>query len=289
MHRVLLLALLVSSPAFAEQEGDLSQVDVRAEIAPSGDTIKLATTTGGGKKSGVVLEAGKAKPTTLYQGEAASTLEVGHGKTVLALLVDDANGPFRVHVLDGSDAGKARVIARKGKRNDLPYAVAMTATPTGFTIFFQELEAQNANEAHTYMAELDKDGKPTGDAKEVAIPWALADVAWNGDGYQLALYYTADGSGARLSMVGLSKEGAPLQHPDWASQPGAITDVHLVASGERIHAYYRCGAGDRICDTDVTKIGQWGQVSTKARDIGAIGASEAIAITPKGSVKKVKR
>jgi hypothetical protein len=289
MHRVLWLALLASSTAFAEPEEDFSQLDVRAEIAPSGDPVKLSTTSGGGKKSGVVLEAGKGKPTTLYQGEAASTLKVGHGKTVIALLVDDAKAAFRVHVLDGETAGKPRVIARKGKRSDLPYAVAMTATPAGFTIFFQELEAQNANEAHTYMAELDKDGKPTGEAKEVAIPWALADVAWNGDGYQLALYYTADPHGARLSMVGLAKDGAPLQHPDWASQPGAVSDVHLVASGERIHAYYRCGAGDRICGTDVTKIGQWGQVSGRARDLGALGASEAIAITPKGGVKKVKR
>lgn len=250
--------------------------------------MKLTTTTGGGKSSGVVLEAGKAKA-TLYKGEAASTLKVGHGKTVVAVLADDAKAPFRVHVLTGTDAGKPRTIARPTKRVDIPYAVAMTPTPAGFTIFFQEIEAQHANEAHTYMVELDKDGKPTGAAKEVQIPWALADVAWNGNGYQLALFYTGDYSGARLSMVGLSKDGTPLQHPDWASQPGAITDVHLVASGGKIHAYYRCGAGDRICDTDVTQIGQWGQVRAKARDAGAIGAGEAIAITAKGGVKKVKR
>ncbi len=288
MHasRCLALALVLAAAptAFAEDE-ETAQVDVRAEIAPSGETVKLTTTIGGGKKSGIALAAGKAKAATLYQGEGAATLKVGHGKTVLALLVDDAKTPFRVHVLDGTDAGKPRAIERKGKRADVPYAIAMTSTPTGFTIFFQEIEAQSSNEAHTYMAELDADGKPTGAAKEVQIPWALADVAWNGDGYQLALIY----AGTRLSMVGVAKDGMPQQHPDWASEAGAIGDVHLVADGAKIHAIYRCGAGDRICDTDVSKIGQWSQVAVKARDLGAIGAGEAIAITPKGAVKKVKR
>ena len=57
--------------------------------------------------------------------------------------------------------------------------------------------------------------------------------------------------------------------------------------GKGIRAIYR-GTGDHMYETDVTKIGQWGQVSNKAKDLGALGKTEAIAITAKGGATKVK-
>jgi hypothetical protein len=46
--------------------------------------------------------------------------------------------------------------------------------------------------------------------------------------------------------------------------------------------------GDRLLETDVTKIGQWGQVRTKAKDLGALSSAHAIAITAKGAATKIK-
>jgi hypothetical protein len=119
------------------------------------------------------------------------------------------------------------------------------------------------------------------------VPWWLAAATWNGNGYHLALFYAGGGTGTTLSMVSLSQDGTPEQHPDWASAPGAISDVHLVNAGRGIRAVYRA-SGNRMVETDVTKIGQWGQVSNKAKDLGAIGKQEAIAITAKGGVTKTK-
>ena len=125
------------------------------------------------------------------------------------------------------------------------------------------------------------------EAREVQIPWALAAAAWNGGGYHLGLFYTGDANGIRLSMVSTTKDGAPQQHPDWASQPGLVSDVHLVSDGRSIRAVYRGSMGDRMLETDVTKIGQWGQVVTKAKDLGALATSQTIAITAKGAATKI--
>jgi hypothetical protein len=137
------------------------------------------------------------------------------------------------------------------------------------------------------MVKLDKTGALDGEATEVQIPWALGAAVWNGKGYHLALFYTGEMQGARLSMVSTTAAGSPEQHPDWASQPGAIADVHLVSTGNAIRVYYR-GTGDRLIESDVTKIGQWGQVATKAKDLGALSAKQAIAITAKGTATKIK-
>jgi hypothetical protein len=275
----LLLALLIPATAAAQS----AEITARAAVAPSGDSVQLVMTSGG-KTPNLSLAIGKDKPTKLYSGEAVGAIAVGHGKVVVAYAAYDKKAPYRVHVV----GGEPTKIARTGNRFDLPYAVVATATPTGFTILFQEIEAQNVNEAHTYLLELDEDGKASGAPREVQIPWALGDIAWNGNGYHLALYYTG-GDGVRLSMVSTSKEGAPQQHPDWASAAGLVSDVHLVVSGERIRAFYRGGMGDRLLESDVTKIGSWGQNPAKAKDHGALSAKQVIAITDKGTASKVTR
>jgi hypothetical protein len=88
-------------------------------------------------------------------------------------------------------------------------------------------------------------------------------------------------------MVSTTKDGSPQQHPDWASQPGLVSDVHLVSDGRTIRAVYRGSMGDRMLETNVTKIGQWGQVVTKAKDLGALATSQTIAITAKGAATKI--
>jgi hypothetical protein len=286
MHARLLCIAAVLSTSLAHAADD-SITQVRAALTDGGDAARLAVTSGG-KHAGVTLALGKGKPISLYQGEAAATIEAGHGRLLVAVSIDSAKRPFQIVMVDGGKVQKPIALARPSKRADYPFAVVATPTPDGFTVFFQEVETNNPNEAHTYMVELDKTGAVTAEAREVAVPWALAAAAWNGKGYHLGLFYTGGGDGVRLSMVSLTAQGQPEQHPDWASQPGLVSDVHLVASGGHIRAFYRAGVGDRLNETDVTTIGQWGQVRTKAKDLGALGESQAIAITAKGGATKIK-
>jgi hypothetical protein len=260
-------------------------VDHRAEITEGGDTVQLVMTSGG-KKPGVKLEA-KGGSIELFKGEVIGTVKAAHGTTLVALSVDDAKEPFRIALFDGKTLSKIQRFARPTKQSNFPFAIAATRTPEGFTVFFQEIETNNPNEAHTFMLEVEKDGT-AGEVKEVPIPWALADAIWNGNGYHLALMYTGEMRGARLSMVSASPSGQPAGHPDWATQPSAISDLHLVENDGTIRAIYRGGVGDRMYATDVTKIGQWGQVTDKTADLGALAANMAIAINAKGQATKVK-
>jgi len=260
-------------------------IDQRAELADGGDPVRIVWTSGG-KKPGAKLEA-KGTSIDLYKGEAIGTLKTAHGTTLVAISVDDPKAPFRIAVFDGKKLSKVQKLARPAKQSNFPFAIAATRTPEGFTVFFQEVETGNPNEAHTFMVDVAKDGT-AGEPKEVPVPWALGDAIWNGKGYHLALMYTGEMRGARLSMVSLTASGQPEQHPDWATQPGAISDVHLVETDGTIKAIYRGGAGDHMYSTDVTKIGQWGQVTAKTSDLGALATSQVIAINAKGQPTKVK-
>lgn len=285
MHaRTLCLAATVLFASRAHADDSTTQV--RAALTDGGAVARLAVTSGG-KHSGVTLALGKGKPVVLYEGEAAATIEPGHGRLLVAVSIDSGT-PFHIVTVDRGKISKPVALARPNERADYPFAVAATATPDGFAVFFQEVETANPNEAHTYLVELDKTGAVTQQPREVAVPWALAAAAWNGKGYHLGLFYAGGGDGIRLSMVSLTADGRPEQHPDWASQPGLVSDVHLVARGGHIRAFYRGGTGDRLYETDVTTIGQWGQVRAKAKDLGAIASSQAIAITANGGATKVK-
>ncbi len=256
-----------------------SRPEVRAVIGPKGDLARLITIWDKGAR----LQLAKAKPASLYQGEVAGTLASGHGRVVVALEVADDSKPFRLYVIEGKKLGEPTEIARPKERRDLPFAVAMAPTPDGFAVFFQEVDAKNPTTAHTYLLTLDEEGKPEGATKEIPVPWTLAAAAWNGNGFHLALIYPGDRRGMRLSMVSITEAGQPQQHPDWASSPGYIADVHLVASDGKIRALYRGGAGgDRLLESDVTQIRSWGREPPKAKDHGALPAHKAVAVSAKG-------
>jgi hypothetical protein len=277
----LVATLVCASTALA---ADSTETHIRAAMA--GTDVAKVVVTNGGKKAGVQVQLGKQKK-DVYQGEAVATIEAGHGRVLIAVSIEAKKQPFQVMTIENGKLSNPVGVSRPNARVDYPFAIAATATPDGFTVFFQEVETDNPSEAHTYMVELDKTGAVSEEAREIQVPWWLGAAAWNGNGYHLGLFYAGEGTGTRLSMVSLTKEGSPEQHPDWATQPGMISDLHLVASGERIRAVYR-GTGNRMMETDVTKIGQWGQVANKARDLGALASSEAIAISTKGGATKVK-
>ena len=259
--------------------------ETRAAVAPDGKQVQLTTTFG--KRSTTQLQIGKAKPVTVHTGEAAGGLAAGHDKLIVALATDAKTDPFKIVVVTGDKRGQAITVARPGTRRDHPFAVAATATSDGFTVFFQEVQADDPSAAHTYLLKLDSDGKPDGEAKEVAVPWSLAAAVDNGAGYHLALIYPGDGM--RISMVSLTPDGAPEQHPDWASPPGFITQVQLVREDKTIRAFYKGGKNnDRIQEIDVTAIRNWGTEPPKAKDHGAIGARQALAIA-NGKPVKISR
>jgi hypothetical protein len=65
--------------------------------------------------------------------------------------------------------------------------------------------------------------------------------------------------------------------------------VHLVADGAKIRAFYRGGkAGDRLLESDVTKIGPWGTEPAKAKDHGTISQKHALAVGANGKPSKVE-
>lgn len=270
MRRALVLALVAFFPQHAG-------ADDRVVVGSDGKPIQLTTTFG--TKSGAKLVIAGSKPVSVFSGGAVGTLVTGHDKVIVALATD-AKEPFRVTVIDRGKLAKTSLVARPNNRTkDLPFAIAGTATPTGFAIFFQEVQTDDPSAAHTYLLELDENGEPTGAAKEVAVPWSLAAAAYNGNGYHLALIYPGDNGGMRLSMVSLTAEGQPQQHPDWASAAGFISDVHLFAADGKIRAFYRGGsAGERLLESDVTQIRNWGTEPPKAKDHGAISQRQAIAV-----------
>lgn len=277
MRRALVLALVAMFPQHAG-------ADDRVVYGPDGKPVQLTTSFGG--KAGAKVAVGGGKPVAIHSGPAVGTLVAGHDKVIVALATEGRE-PFRIAVV--GNATKPTAIARPTNRKDLPFAVAGTATPSGFAVFFQEVQTDDPSAAHTYLVELDTDGAPTGPAKEVAIPWSLAAAAHTGKGYHLALVYPGDSGGMRLSMVSLSEAFQPQQHPDWASAPGFISDVHLVVADGRVRAFYRGGmAGDRMLESDVTQIRNWGSEPPKAKDHGAISQRHALAVAPSGKPVKVE-
>jgi len=93
----------------------------------------------------------------------------------------------------------------------------------------------------------------------------------------------------RLAMVTATKDGQPQGHPDWATAAGIVTDVHLVKIGDRVLAYFRGGpGGDRLIETDVTRIGSWGSVTDHSSDRGALAQSTTLAVNAKGEAVRLK-
>lgn len=269
-----LCVLLAASSAYAETQ-------VRAAIDGGGHAVKLTTTWGG--KSKLDLD-GKL----VFTGDAMATVVAGHGVVVVAYDTG-TDRPFRVRVSDGDKLHDPLTFARPGKRKDVPFAIAATETPDGFAIFYQEVQTDDPTAAHTYMLLLDGQGEVSAQPKEISVPWALADAVWDGDGYHLALIYAGGGDGMRLSMVHLTKDGQPQGHPDWASAAGIVMDVHLTKIGDRVLAFYRGGkGGDRLVETDVTKIGGWGNVTDVSKDRGALAGNVVLAINAKGEPQRLK-
>jgi hypothetical protein len=289
----LVIALLALPPFAAAQPppgGPPDRVEPRAVPLGGGVVARLVSTWSvHEERSGLTLRIGDAEPTTLARGTASGAIEASGGELLVAYAVPDPRTPFRVRVAKRERGrfvlGEAREIARpSGARSgDQPFAVAIAPVADGWVVFFQEVQTDDPSAAHTYLVNLDREGAVRTQAREIPVPWALAAAAHNGRGYHLALYFPGYGEGMRLSMVSITEDGAPEQHPDWASAAGYVADVHLVARDGRVRAFYRGGAGgDRLLESDVTQIRGWGSEPPRARDHGALESAAAIALFDTG-------
>lgn len=287
IHALLTVCVVLGA---AEARAQPAQVDVRAERFGS-DTVKVETRWDADGDGRARLFLGDDATQLHSGGGVAATLASGADRVLVAYEVDAERNPFRARVVTREN-GRLRIgdevrMARPGNRHDLPFAVVATATPRGFTVFFQEVQEDDPSAAHTYMALLGNDGEPEGEPSEVRIPWSLADAIWNGAGYHLALIYPGNGQGMRLSMVSTTPDGSPQQHPDWASAAGMVMDVHLARLGERIVAFY--ADGGTIKESDVTQIRGWGSEPPAARRRGRIGGDQVIVVARDGRPSAVRR
>lgn len=293
-----LAVLAVPAPPVLAQppEGPPVRVERRTAVLEGGALARAVTRWGVDEEtSGASLTIGEAAPTILARGTSAVALERGERVALVAYETFGRGSPFHVRVIrreNGHDVlGDERALARPGGRSlDSPFAVAVAPIPErGFAVFFEELQSDDPSAARTYLFLFDRDGAPLDAGHEVPIPWPIGAAAWNGGGYHLALLYPGDGNGMRLSMVSLTTDGHPQQHPDWSSGAGYIGDVHLVVRDAHLVAHYRGGqGGDRWLEGDVTAIRSWGSDPPRARDHGAFDLDATLVVEADGSVRRVE-
>lgn len=291
----LLFAALVPAPARAQPpEGPPTHVDRRVVPLEGGSTARLVATWAPTEEaSSLELSLGEAAPVAIVRGGAPGAIEIGGGVLLVAYEVGGSDRPFRARIARRQGAayvlGEPRELARPGARTgDYPFAVAIAPLPEGFAVFFEEVQSDDPSAARTYLFRFDREGVPLDAGHEIPVPWPVAAAAWNGHGFHLALTYPGGGGGMRLSMVTLTAEGQPQQHPDWSSAAGFVADVHLVVAGDHVRAFYRGGSGgDRLLESDVTAVRGWGSEPPRARDHGALAGDAAISIAADGQPTRI--
>jgi len=272
-----------------------AQVERRSADLGEGVVARLVTRWAPDERaSGASLAIGDAAPTILFQGPSAGAVERGERVSIVAYEAYDRAAPFRYRVIrraaDGHTLEAERHFARPGARTmDSPFAVAIAPIPgRGFALFYEEVQSDDPSGARSYLFMLDLDGAPMGEGREIQVPWPIAAAAWNGHGFHLGLVYPGGGDGMRLSMVSLTPEGTPEQHPDWSSAAGFISDVHLVVDGTSIHAHYRGGSGgDRWFESDVSVIGSWGRQAPPATDHGRFELDATLVVHANGNLERI--
>lgn len=293
---VLVASCVTTSSVFAQPpQGPPDQVERRSAVLASGEVARLVVRwTPDDATSGAAVAIGEAAPTLLVRGASAGAVERGERVAIVAYETADRTAPFRYRVIRRNGAsdelGPEQRLPRPGSRtDDFPFAVSIAPIPgRGFALFYEEVQSDDPSAARTYLYFLDLDGTVVGDGREIGVPWPIAASVWNGRGFHLALLYPGGGGGMRLSMVSLTPEGTPEQHPDWASSAGYVADVHLVVAAERIVAHYHGGgAGDRWLESDVTAIRSWGSDPPRATDHGPVDLDVSFAVGLDGRIVRV--
>jgi len=283
------LCLAAWSVVFASAETALAEETVVAsQVRFAGEHgYRVVTTVSAKGKPRIVVQAVSAnlepvgKPVELAGGAATTALAVRDDAVMVALLGGGAQPRVRMALLavaaDGSLQGPAKMVDATARRTDKtfsPTSVVACADADGFAIVWQEikLSANGRPDARSYMARVAPDGSWLMQAAVVSIPWALGEIASNGAGYHLAIFFDGAQPGqTRLCMVTLSAAGKPEQHPWWISQPELIDEVQLIPIPGGVRAYWRGGNDSTaLRSVQVTSVRQWGKAPETHTDHGRI-------------------
>ncbi|MCB9596754.1 MAG: hypothetical protein H6719_28790 [Sandaracinaceae bacterium] len=292
MRALLCFALLIPATSVAAQEQTFGESHFVGDVPV--DVVAQWSGRGGRPHGHVEVRAGGAG-TTIHDGTPAYAWAAGGSRGVLVALVGASSTVEVAYVplVDGHPGGAVRSsIHRLASSDRSPIGAAVAERPDGFAVFWQEASNSNPSAIYeTYTARFDADGHAVGESQRVQAPWPIADVAWvpsRNQYYFLVYYGGADPRGTRLCGVHVDPASLQnLEHPWWASRPGAIDEARLVVRGDAVSAVYRDDR--RLFEIDVTG-GSWGTDPAMApRDHGPIASDEAYGLRVEGGSVAIRR
>lgn len=281
------VALLAAAPAAAQPIPEGPTRDVRALDAGLVTVTCTWRSAGGRRSARLVAALAGGREIVLHEGATVRTALAAAGDTLLVVAYHGGERAFArahfAHVRDGRLVAGATVeLARDlaARRPALRPASALVApTPEGFTVLLQEQDtSQPSADVVTTMTRVTRDGTIVEAPTQVAIPWALGALAWDGRGYHLAVLWggwgTEHAGTARACLVTLTPAGTPEQHPWWASEFDTLSDVQLVqrAGGGAMLLVWRRGDGRRVAMHVSSAPGRWGAEPAPAIDVAQIAA-----------------
>lgn len=238
----------------------------------------------------------------LHDGATVRTAIAAAGDTLLVVAYHGGPRAFAravlAHVREGAlVTGPSVELARDlaaGRASLRPASAVVASTPEGFTVLLQEQDTRDPSaDVVTTMTRIARDGSMIEAPRQVAIPWALGALAWDGRGYHLAVLWggwgTEHAGSARVCLVTLSPAGAPEQHPWWASEFDALSDVQLVqrAGGGAMLVVWRRGDGRRIAMHASTAVAGWSVEPPPAIDVARIAPNAPFVVVPDGEGVRV--
>ena len=291
------LSILLSATSVLAQPG-LGSTRVARVVGAAGLAVvdTVWSEQAGRRSTRVTATLGSGPALELHDGTTVRTAIAASPDALLVVAFHGGDRPFaRALLADVRDGALARgrttelPIPRSAQAGAMrPSAAVAAPTQHGFTILLQETDSQGAAAAvRTTMFVLGRDGALIS-AREVAVPWALGALAWNGQGYHLAVLWggwTAAHAGtARICLVTLSPEGAPQQHPWWATPFDAIGEMMLLPRADgAMQLVWRSGDGRTIRLQDASMVLGWGVEPPAPTELARIDPDAPLAPVARGA------
>ncbi|AKF08085.1 hypothetical protein [Sandaracinus amylolyticus] len=247
----------------------------------------------GRRAARVTASLGAARPLVLHDGATVRTAIGGERDALLVVAFHGGEHAFvrarLARVVEGGalSAGPTLELSREhaARRPTLRPAAALVATtPDGFTVLVQEQDTRSPDaDVVTTMTRIAHDGALIEAPRVVAIPWALGALAWNGRGYHLAVLWggwgTEHAGTARVCLVTLSEQGAPQEHPWWASTFDALSDVQLARRDDgAMVLVWRRGDALAVMAHVSSAPGRWGAEPAPAIEVARIAPDAPFAL-----------
>lgn len=254
-----------------------------------------------GRTATVVATLG-ASSLSLHDGETVRTAIGSSGDHLCVVLIHGGDEHPSVRALllhrDGprlvldATVPISRDLAIADRRPRFPADALVAATPSGFAVMVQHQERDTSADVVTTLTELGLDGAERVATHRVAVPWALAALVRDGDGYQLAVRWGGWGDAhagtQRVCLVHLSADGTPTEHPWWASPFIAPSEVQLLRSaGATVVTWLDEGTG-AVMGTRWTAPGGWSREPPAPDELGRVsGDASAWVVVERGGAVEV--